>query len=55
MVDFASVLFCLLLLAGLVYFAYATLYEAGLAIYRRLPMQTQRQIDRLVVGGRNSA
>jgi hypothetical protein len=55
MVNIVSVLVCLLLLAAIVYFAYAALYETGLAIYRRLPMQAQLRIDRLVLSTRRSA
>jgi len=41
MVNFISILFSLMLLFALVYFAYAVLFETGLAVYRRLPHRSR--------------
>ncbi len=50
MVNFIATLFSLMLLFTLTYFAFVIVFEAGLAIYRRLPRRSRNEIDRALHG-----
>jgi hypothetical protein len=46
MASLIPVIVCVMLIVALAYFASAVAYEAGLAVFRRLPAAIQKRINR---------